>query len=286
MNSTGISTYRLHHEICARGPQLAEFSTIEEACRAQEYSSTQALHILKRYLFPPPSKTDEPPKRDSLVQIYAGHGLWTPHDKIRSSPDFLKYHNAVGAISQEWFAASAKLWKTVQKAGGRDYYRMAGLRIVALSTQIIHAGTVMSQSGFDEYLPQFQEIVSLTKAILKFWEEKKLVPHQGELDTGILVGMVVVGYKCRHRSTRRDVIEILQNTNRWEGIYDSQMMVVAINFIRKTEERHSTADIVSEENRVAVTGVWIDTQKRLLKTAWEACKYFPEKIEEEETVSW
>lgn len=285
LNVTGFSTPRLYQEFCSRNPLPTEFSSVEEARKALEFNSLQLLYMRRRYLFLPEINL-EPCKRDKFRQIWVGPGLWNPHDKARKNLGFLKSLHTVLAMDEQWFVAADRIWKSLDGSDGRDYYRMAGLRVVALYTRIMNEASVMSQSGFDRYLHQFQEMIYLIKKILKFWESKGLDPQQGELDTGVVIGLAIVGYTCRHRSTRKEAIEILRNANRQEGIYDSYMASVTTDYIRNIEERDSTGEFVPEENRVAVTGLWVDLQNRLLKTTWEACKNLPEKIEEEGFINW
>ena len=66
----------------------------------------------------------------------------------------------------------------------------------------------------------FQKIVSLVKGIMEFLDQKGSHPRHGQLDTEILVGLVVVGLKCRHSGTGREVIVMMRRANRRESIWD------------------------------------------------------------------
>lgn len=276
----GILDPKLPDQVSIQALLPTEFSTINEARQYLEVDCAQRHFKIKRTI-----RRGET-RRDTFIRIVAEAGMWSPHDKSRSTADYIANHSALAEMCEAWFVASDKLWKRVQKSRGRDFYRMAGLRIAALYTKVTHLGLLMPQCGYDKYLDHFLEIISLAQTIMKFWEHEGSDPQKGQLDTGIFGGLMTVGLRCRHSATRREAIAILRKANRREGLNDTGALAIALDLIRSIEEGDSMVDFMPEESRVAVTGVWMDMQKRLLRATYDVCKYFPEKIEEEKTISW
>ena len=270
---------KLHEEVIRRPVLPTEFVTIDAARDYQQFDCAQRYFKWKKFYRRGETKTK------TFIRIIAEAGMWTPHDKLRSTPEYIADHATLSRMFRAWFAASEKLWTLAKKTGGRDFYRMAGLRCAALSSQINHLGLLMPQSGFDKYFSHFQEIITLVEAIMKFWEQERN-PLLAQLDTGIIGALMTVGFRCRHKATRDKAIAMLRSANRREGLLDSAAIALAVEFIRSLEEEESMDDFMPEENRVAVSAVWIDMQNRLLKATWDVCKHFPEKIEEERTISW
>jgi hypothetical protein len=281
LNATGISTPTLGQELASRA---TEFTTVDEAREVLEFNSAQPIHMYKKYLRLSETSS-EPPSKGNFVRVYAGVGMWTPND-FRNTVEYLADHEAIAAMNREWFIASGKLWTKLQRAGGRDFYRMSGLRIVALATYITHLAARMPQCGLDRYLHSFQEIVALVKGIMKFWEEEGRDPRKGQIDTGVATSLIVVGLRCRHSATRREAIAMLRSANRREGVWDSSLLAKGADLIRSVEEGDEMVDFMPEERRAAMTGAWVDLQNRRLRVTWHACKYFPEKVEEESIISW
>jgi hypothetical protein len=271
---------KLHEEVITLPLLPTEFVTIDEAREYLQFDCAQRHFKWKKF-----HRRGET-NIDTYVRIIAEAGRWTPHDTLRSTPEYIADHATLSRMYRAWFSASEKLWKRANQTGGRNFYRMAGLRCAALSSQITHLGLVMPQCGFDKYFCHFQEIITLVEAIMKFWEQERN-PLWGQLDTGIIAALMAVGFRCRHRATRRKAIVMLRSANRREGLVDSAAIALAVNFIWGLEEEgESMDDFMPEETRVAVSGVWIDMQNRLLRATWDVCKYFPEKIEEERTIIW
>jgi len=139
-----------------------EFSTIEEARQVLEYSQAQTLYLRSHYTFDTTIErlsNFKSAKSGSFFRIFTGVGLWSSADPIRNSPEFVAQNHELKEMYEKWFIAADKLWKRVQGSGSRDFHRLAGRRAVAFFSLIMQSSSTMSETGYDQYLSHFQEMV-------------------------------------------------------------------------------------------------------------------------------
>jgi len=140
---------------------------------------------------------------------------------------------------------------------------------------------------FDQFLPEFTEIVALAETLLA---HPSLAHSAGKavfiFDPNIVLPLLVVAIKCRNWGIRRKAIELLQANPRREGTWDSSL-AAGIGFWHMTieEEGLQTGDFVPEKNRVCMAGVTQDFEKRTARLS-ASQEIDGETIIHETTIHW
>jgi hypothetical protein len=117
---------------------------------------------------------------------------------------------------------------------------------------------------FDQFLPEFTEIVALAETLLA---HPYLAHSAGKavfvFDPNIILPLLVVAIKCRNWVIRRKAIELLQANPRREGTWDSSLAAgIGLWHMTLEEEGLQIGDFVPEKNRVRMAGVKQDFEKR------------------------
>lgn len=124
------------------------------------------------------------------------------------------------------------LWTQVQATGGRDYYRMAGLRATALYYWLHQLGMTMPHHGIDQYTPYFQEIIRLTRDVMDF--ESRDGANES-METGIILPLSLVVGACRHYPTQQEGFRLLLGAQKKEGIVESKSLALVINQMKQDD---------------------------------------------------
>jgi hypothetical protein len=116
---------------------------------------------------------------------------------------------------------------------------------------------------FDQFFPEFSEIVTITEALLA---RPYLAHSAGKavfvFDPNIILPLLVVAIKCRNWVIRRKAIELLLVNPRREGTWDSSLAAGIGLWHMTLEEGLQTGGFVPEKNRVRMAGVKQDFEKR------------------------
>jgi len=117
---------------------------------------------------------------------------------------------------------------------------------------------------FDQFLPEFTEIVALAETLLA---HPYLAHSAGKavfvFDPNIVLPLLVVSIKCRNWIIRRKAIELLQANPRREGTWDSSLAAGIGQWHMTLEEKGlQTGEFVPEKKRVRMAGVKQDFEKR------------------------
>ncbi|KAI0139464.1 hypothetical protein F4776DRAFT_589966 [Hypoxylon sp. NC0597] len=137
---------------------------------------------------------------------------------------------------------------------------------------------------YDEYLPQFEDVVERCRLFMKFPIE---VPVKVGFtnDAGRLPLLGFVGAKCRSASVRAQVVELLRASDWREGPWDSWSLANAVNGLTKLEGQlePSNADyIVPATQRYMWSNVFWDFEKQQMHA--EYTKLLPNEFGEFEKV--
>lgn len=128
------------------------------------------------------------------------------------------------SLLERWDAAFSKflLHRTNLSSRDRDAVKLLMIHHAA-SYIILFCAPIFSQCMNDQYLPQFERIVSLAKSLLE--------PADGTLpgecglqsvwvEMGIIIPLFLTGWKCRNPLLRREATKLL-SAPRQEGTWDS-----------------------------------------------------------------
>ena len=163
-----------------------------------------------------------------------------------------------GEVTQ-WLEAFEPVFSQIRRTShitSREYTIASILQIQALAQKITTAGIVFTQEIlYDEYLPEFREIIRLStdvaaachsKADVDFWAGSFL------LDLGLVVPLFMLLLRCRDPILRRQAIEILEN---WhvECWWDPLLILPIGRFIMEVEEEGMVDGFIPEKARAILT---------------------------------
>ncbi|PVH83544.1 hypothetical protein DL98DRAFT_513063 [Cadophora sp. DSE1049] len=100
----------------------------------------------------------------------------------------------------------------------------------------------------DQYTSEILEVVAISKKLLEAFRNGEATNFT--LDFGLNIPLYICGMKCRVRSIRKDIIDLLLHQPRREGFWDSQLAAKVIMWIRDLEEEHAGGDFVPEWCRI------------------------------------
>ncbi|KAF2707311.1 hypothetical protein K504DRAFT_535825 [Pleomassaria siparia CBS 279.74] len=158
-----------------------------------------------------------------------------------------------------WLEAFEPVFSRIRQAGHvspRKYVIATILQIQALCLKITLAGVLFTQEIlYDEYLPEFKEIVRLSADVAKichsnssadFWAGSFL------LDLGLVMPLFSLILRCRAPVLRRHAIDILMH---WhvECWWDPLLIVALGRFVMEVEEVGMKDEFIPEESRAILT---------------------------------
>lgn len=140
-----------------------------------------------------------------------------------------------------WSAAFESFLDRGTMTPTKEHVRAGQLLQIQHLAGTIHLSVAASdaETSYDKHLPKFQQIVSLSRALLDQFEtstskgpktKKFLYEH------GVIPSLYLVGYKCHHPAVRREVHSQLASLQRKEGVWGSDLMVKVVWHIIVVEE--------------------------------------------------
>ncbi|KAK0130295.1 hypothetical protein ONS96_000816 [Cadophora gregata f. sp. sojae] len=164
-----------------------------------------------------------------------------------------------------WSASFHKLLANGKSAspGLREVANIALLRMTSLSIKVAVAGTTFTnETSYDEFLPQFTEIVSLARQVtdnLLVISNNKPAYH---FHTSVVPPLFIVLLRCRDRAVRREAIEILR-MQQHDGPWDRFMIASIGSWIMEIEEQGwDGVGTIPEGSRVQLSMVKIGLEDR------------------------
>ncbi|KXL49376.1 MAG: hypothetical protein FE78DRAFT_67750 [Acidomyces sp. 'richmondensis'] len=130
-----------------------------------------------------------------------------------------------------------------------------------LSLRLCHI--IADQPRFDSQLPEFDRMISLAERIVA--EIFKTGNASFSVELGYIVPTFLVASRCRHPTTRRRAIRLLQSHQRQEGVWESfAASVVAQRWMEIEEEgcEVTTAADVPECNRIEVIESLVNVEEQ------------------------
>ncbi|KAH7342461.1 hypothetical protein BKA65DRAFT_292099 [Rhexocercosporidium sp. MPI-PUGE-AT-0058] len=138
---------------------------------------------------------------------------------------------------KRWEKAFEPLLRKARGAKGRATFHAATLlRIHYLSGVLCLAATTPHPLYYHRcYTRELTEVVDLAHLLLED-ANQSLLGDSYSLDIGVVMPLVVVGFKYRHRVLRRRIIDTFSKVQRREGIWDVDIMWRVMEWVAGIEE--------------------------------------------------
>ncbi|KUJ06629.1 uncharacterized protein LY89DRAFT_768864 [Mollisia scopiformis] len=136
------------------------------------------------------------------------------------------------------------------------------LRLYSLTLKIIVIGTTFTEeTKYDQFLPQFREMVSLSRIISRNLLE---ITHQQpayHFHLSIVPPLFTLLLRCRDKTLRREAVDILR-TSRYDGPWDRFMIAAVGKWIMEVEEEGERDGVIPEESRVRLSRMSMSMEGR------------------------
>ena len=217
---------------------------------ATSWSSSEASSLSRDFSVKPPGD----------VTVITGINIYSTSYKV--SDNLRAEQREFGEEVLRWSQAFEPLFKRTRQrplVGCRNYVRSTLLRIHAIATSIVIAGVLFTEElSYDDFLPQFQELLGLINAVVAARASiSEQTPSGGAgfvLSLGITAPLYLMVTRCRDRTLRRKAIETLRG---WypEACWDPSLIAEMGVFIMEVEEEGVADAVIPERSRAVVTSI-------------------------------
>lgn len=126
------------------------------------------------------------------------------------------------------------------------------LRIHYLATKIIVAAVVFEEeTSYDQFAPEFREIVHLIKLSQKY---NNTWARAMSFELGLASPLFLVTTKCRDRLLRREAISIMRSLPD-EGSWDPEVVAILATWLMEVEEEGVLSEVIPETSRAIISRV-------------------------------
>jgi hypothetical protein len=150
--------------------------------------------------------------------------------------------------------------------------------------------TTEDETTWDHFIPQMEEIVSLSAAVIA---ESARIDNLGPtftLDGGIVVPLFLVASKCRNKVLRRKAMDLMASQQRQEGLWDSKLVGRVMERVVAIEESglvETDGEDIPTWARVGVINAQFDIEGRRAMVTYERTKARDNVVvAHEEWISW
>ena len=187
----------------------------------------------------------------------------TPGPKINTVALFPEYR-AHGLKTQQWFTAFEPLFHELKSSPHKDLVSAIQLKVQAKMSYVTLASAFfILETGYDVFLPEFRDIVtlvpSISKVLIAHHSGKRLVYH---FNGGFIPPLFLVATKCRDRVSRRQAIALLYSAPLREGVFDSICVAKISEWIVAIEEEGIDGGEIPDHRRFRVRRSNIDLPMR------------------------
>ena len=228
-----------------------------------------------------------PPESFTLAEVkrHLDNLLISVYQLVKSDLGMYRYWPA-DAVPQEWVyqrdeavqtfenwmkALEQYFQTTTVPLSPNDVKSLLGLRM-QIKVAVIQLKTCIDcgpESSFDNFLPEFQDIVSRVDHLSTSLQLREGSPLNNEatpftMELGIIHPLFFVATKCRHYRVRRKAINLLKRAGR-EGIFEGPIMaIIALRMAQMEEEGVIPGSLVPERNRFHDIRKNVDYEKGLV----------------------
>lgn len=145
----------------------------------------------------------------------------------------------IDLLLAQWQDSLDSFFSASNSLDQRDQLAVTQLRITH-RTAVIFLNTCCNhdQVSYDQYLPEFAQIVSLAASIIQYHQHSQ--GHGGlrvAFDIGIIQPLNFLALKCRNRRLRREAIALVEQAGR-EGVWDGVTMAAILRWVVSQEEEN------------------------------------------------
>jgi hypothetical protein len=130
---------------------------------------------------------------------------------------------------------------------------------------IVNTAIARSECYWDQFLPEFRAIVSLSRTLFRILPRDPLLAQKGgfSLDISILPPLYIVCKFCRDGELRREAIKMIEMCPRREGVWDSGLVTKVSNFLTEVEEEGMVDGYIPEYSRARIQKVAVDVMRKV-----------------------
>lgn len=167
------------------------------------------------------------------------------------------------AENRRWPQAFEPLFRSaLQKMDEPESLKAFLLKIHSTSLTVRLAGILSTTDlMYDNFMYEFEQIVSLSKTVLNHPQSDKLLAAGSfSFDIGIIYPLLAVSYACRDRKLRREAIALLESKSWREAQWGSNPSVHVLKFLTEVEEEGVETEFIPEWARARLTGIEVNTE--------------------------
>ncbi|KAH7370114.1 hypothetical protein BKA65DRAFT_487693 [Rhexocercosporidium sp. MPI-PUGE-AT-0058] len=200
---------------------------------------------------------------ENCVNIFPGGNIFsTPKEPpFELFPTCMRYCEDI----RKWTKASARVFETMKSTGTEEeQVLVALLKIHSIMGPIMLTSAFFTtQTAFDQYFSEFRKIVTLSEWVLPRLTASSEGKQTYHFDLGVLVGLFLVGVRCRDLGLRNKVIQLHLARRIREGFWDSGAAAMFIIWARDMDEKGRDENgEIPEEHRWFITSAYVDMDKR------------------------
>ncbi|KAE9371087.1 hypothetical protein N431DRAFT_483689 [Stipitochalara longipes BDJ] len=223
--------------------------------------------------------------------------VWTAH--VRYIRKFLPQFESTGTsrlalvdrskrIAAEKLIKWSEAFECFLRSNRQNFDNASQMTIHVLKAQRIMAGVIFSiehttwtysEMYWDSYFLEYEAIIRHSASFVKL--ESQLLKSKGvkstfSLDSGIMIPLLMVANRCRHKIVRRQAISILKSTPRQEGAMSSILTARITERLMEIEENGfpnaQFAEDIPNSARVANVHLDFETERRRVLVTYEKWK--------------
>lgn len=204
----------------------------------------------------------EAPWEDCANLFPGGNMFSTPKEPaFEMMPDSVLYQEDI----RRWSEACKGLFERTEKRGTKDEKILVSLlRMHAIISRIMLAGAFFTaETLYDVFFPEFREIMELLEYTHPYITGTGSSFYQ--FDLGIVIGMHLIGCRCRHKETRDKAVAMMASKQFREGFWDTGTASIFIEWVRDIEEearKELGTGEIPEHKRTFVTCAFVDLAGR------------------------
>ncbi|KAF8864745.1 hypothetical protein BDZ45DRAFT_669119 [Acephala macrosclerotiorum] len=189
--------------------------------------------------------------------------------RLRHTPDEISVEQEIYvAENRRWQRAYEHIFRAAQQNLDRvESIRAILLKIHSLAITVRSAGHLSkTELVYDNYMPEFREIISLSRTLLYHPQsEKFFADGRFCFDMGLIYPLMTPAMSCRDRKLRREAIALL-GVRQWrEAQWSSEPSVDVAEFLMDVEEEGIDTEYIPEWARARLSGVDADLELRTIK---------------------
>jgi hypothetical protein len=231
-----------------------EFSTVGEAHRYWELIMRRCAHLVHSVALFVGAGIEQP----SQVAVTLGtfRRVSSPLEPVPSSL-YNDYSKHLGENLRWQAALDPLLASTDPKTKPTALF----LKCLAVSTRLVlESLLIKKECEYDQYLPQYVEMVALARLFLSNNEPGP--PKQSQtffsIDFGLIPSLFITVKQCRDCMVRREALGLLRSNPRREGVWDGLLIAGIGQWLMDVEEEGLEGEFVPEHARVKLTRVDVD----------------------------